>query len=142
MGDQAVIGAHARHDLRGPAVGREQLVAVAGEAGEGDVAGGGPSERPANLAILFREPFRAGTELPDPSDGRAKLVRATARGRELYPIAREVVAELETEWTRQLGRAKMRRLRALLEELNAGLAQLRLESARDAGGGDHPARRS
>jgi DNA-binding MarR family transcriptional regulator len=59
--------------------------------------------------------------VPDPGDGRAKLVRATPRGRELYPIAREVVAELEAEWTRRLGRAKMRRLRALLEELNAAL---------------------
>jgi DNA-binding MarR family transcriptional regulator len=60
--------------------------------------------------------------VPDPSDGRAKLVRATARGREVYAIAREFVAELEAEWTRRLGEAKMRRLRRLLEELNAELA--------------------
>ncbi|HEX3316869.1 MAG TPA: MarR family transcriptional regulator [Solirubrobacteraceae bacterium] len=59
--------------------------------------------------------------VPDPSDRRAKLVRATPRGRELYAIAREVVAEVEAEWTRRLGRAKMRRLRLLLEELNAAL---------------------
>ena len=59
--------------------------------------------------------------LPDPSDRRAKLVRATARGRELYAIAREVVAELEEEWTKLLGKEKMRRLRAILEELNDGL---------------------
>jgi DNA-binding MarR family transcriptional regulator len=137
---------------------------------------------PENLAILLREPFRAGTELlhrrfaerghpeirpphdnvmqflddggtrvsmlaeraqitkqsmaelvahlerlgyvervPDPSDRRAKLVRATSRGKQLYAIAREVVAEIEAEWTRRLGKAKMRRLRELLEELNAGL---------------------
>jgi DNA-binding MarR family transcriptional regulator len=137
---------------------------------------------PENLAILLREPFRAGTDLlhrrfaerghpeirpphgnvmqylddggtrvsvlaeraqmtkqsmaelvahleqlgyveraPDPSDRRAKLVRATPRGRQLYAIAREVVAEIEAEWTRRLGKAKMRRLRELLEELNAGL---------------------
>jgi len=59
--------------------------------------------------------------VPDPSDGRAKLVRATARGDELYAIAREFVAELEQEWTERLGAQKMRRLRALLEELNAAL---------------------
>ena len=137
---------------------------------------------PENLAILLREPFRAGNEVlhrrfaerghagvrpphanvmqfldddgtrvsvlaeraqmtkqsmaelvlhlerlgyvervPDPSDRRAKLVRATARGGQLYAIAREVVAELEAEWTRRLGKAKMRQLRALLEELNAAL---------------------
>ena len=137
---------------------------------------------PENLAILLREPFRAGTEMlhrrfaepghpeirppqgnvmqflddagtrvsvlaeraqitkqsmaelvahlerlgyvervPDPSDKRAKLVRATRRGRQLYAIARDVVAEIEADWTKRLGKAKMRQLRELLEELNAGL---------------------
>jgi DNA-binding MarR family transcriptional regulator len=137
---------------------------------------------PENLAILLREPFRAGTEVlhrrfaergqpeirpphgnvmqfldddgtrvsvlaeraqitkqsmaelvlhlerlgyvervPDPSDRRAKLVRATPRGKQLYAIARDVVAEIEAEWTKRLGKAKMRQLRELLEELNAGL---------------------
>src|SRR5919202_1447191 len=57
--------------------------------------------------------------IPDPADGRAKLVRATARGSDLYAIAREFIAELEREWTERLGEAKMRQLRALLEELNA-----------------------
>ena len=56
--------------------------------------------------------------VPDPSDRRAKLVRATARGEEVYEIAREFVEELEEAWTQRLGRDKMRQLRALLEELN------------------------
>ena len=55
---------------------------------------------------------------PDPSDRRAKLVRPTARGEELYAIAREFVRELEAEWTKRLGRADMRRLRELLQRLN------------------------
>jgi DNA-binding MarR family transcriptional regulator len=59
--------------------------------------------------------------VPDPSDRRAKLVRATRRGKQLYAIARDVVAEIEAEWTRRLGKTKMRQLRELLEELNAGL---------------------
>src|ERR671925_557980 len=57
----------------------------------------------------------------DPNDRRAKLVRPTARGNELYAVAREVVAELEAEWTKRLGKTKMGRLRALLEELNEAL---------------------
>jgi DNA-binding MarR family transcriptional regulator len=57
----------------------------------------------------------------DPTDRRAKLVRATARGRELYAIAREFVAELEARWTRRMGARKMRELRTLLEELNEEL---------------------
>ena len=139
-------------------------------------------DAPENLAILLREPFRAGTavlhkrfaarghpdiraphgnvmqflddagtrvsalaeraqmtkqsmaelvahlerlgyveRVQDPTDRRAKLVRATPRGRELYAIAREVVAEIEAEWTRRLGKTKMGQLRSLLEELNASL---------------------
>jgi DNA-binding MarR family transcriptional regulator len=56
--------------------------------------------------------------VPDPSDRRAKLVRATPQGSEVYAIARRFVKELEDEWSAQLGASKMRRLRALLEELN------------------------
>jgi DNA-binding MarR family transcriptional regulator len=63
--------------------------------------------------------------VPDPGDRRAKLVRATARGREVYAIAREFVAETEDEWTARLGARKMRQLRALLEELNETLRQER-----------------
>jgi|SRR6188472_179887 DNA-binding MarR family transcriptional regulator len=59
--------------------------------------------------------------VPDPADGRAKLVRATPRGKELYAIAREFVAELEQRWTEQLGARKMRQLRQLLVELNEAL---------------------
>jgi DNA-binding MarR family transcriptional regulator len=59
--------------------------------------------------------------VPDPSDRRAKLVRATPRGQEIYAIAREVVADIEREWTERLGAAKMRTLRELLVELNEGL---------------------
>lgn len=59
--------------------------------------------------------------VPDAGDRRAKLVRATGRGSEVYAIAREFVAELEAEWTRALGARKMRQLRALLVELNAAL---------------------
>jgi DNA-binding MarR family transcriptional regulator len=55
---------------------------------------------------------------PDPTDRRAKLVRATRRGRELYAIANAVSDEVEREWAQRLGRDKMRHLRALLEELN------------------------
>jgi DNA-binding MarR family transcriptional regulator len=59
--------------------------------------------------------------VPDPDDRRAKLVRATEKGDELYRIAREFVAEVEGEWTQLLGKGKMRQLKELLEELNEGL---------------------
>jgi DNA-binding MarR family transcriptional regulator len=56
--------------------------------------------------------------VPDPGDGRAKLVQATKKGNELYAIARDFVAEVEEEWTRVLGKRKMRELKSLLAELN------------------------
>src|SRR5918998_4003416 len=46
--------------------------------------------------------------VPDPDDRRAKLVRATRKGGEVYAIAREFVAELEARWTARLGEEKMR----------------------------------
>jgi DNA-binding MarR family transcriptional regulator len=58
----------------------------------------------------------------DPADGRAKLVRATPRGRELYAIAHAVGDAALARWERALGAAKMRRLYALLGELNAVVA--------------------
>jgi DNA-binding MarR family transcriptional regulator len=59
--------------------------------------------------------------VPDPTDGRAKLVRSTERGREVYAIAGEVAAEMEADWTRRVGRKRMRELRNTLAELNESL---------------------
>lgn len=59
--------------------------------------------------------------VPDPADRRAKLVRPTARGREIYALAREFVVDMEAEWTAKLGERKIRTLRELLRELNAKL---------------------
>jgi DNA-binding MarR family transcriptional regulator len=57
--------------------------------------------------------------VPDPGDRRAKLVRATARGRAVYAIVRDFLADLDARLDRELGAAKVARLRVLLEELGA-----------------------
>jgi DNA-binding MarR family transcriptional regulator len=59
--------------------------------------------------------------VPDPSDRRAKLVRATAKGGEVYALAHEFVARSEAEWERKLGKRKVDQLRELLVELNSSL---------------------
>jgi DNA-binding MarR family transcriptional regulator len=59
--------------------------------------------------------------VPDPDDRRAKLVRTTARGGEVYGLARDYIVRTEAEWGRKIGKAKLKQLRALLEELNAAL---------------------
>jgi DNA-binding MarR family transcriptional regulator len=58
---------------------------------------------------------------PDPSDGRAQIVRRTARGWAVNRTAREVVAQVQAEWTAALGAQRMAllldALRALVESL-------------------------
>ena len=57
----------------------------------------------------------------DPRDRRAKLVRATDRGREVFAVARELVEEVDARLGERLGEAKLRQLRLLLQELDAAL---------------------
>lgn len=59
--------------------------------------------------------------VPNPADRRARLVRSTARGAEVYAIAREVVDELEQRLVARLGHKRFSQLRELLEEVNAEL---------------------
>jgi DNA-binding MarR family transcriptional regulator len=59
--------------------------------------------------------------ITDPTDGRAKLVRATERGREVFAIVRELVAEIDARLLARLGAAKLAQLRTLLQELDEGL---------------------
>jgi DNA-binding MarR family transcriptional regulator len=59
--------------------------------------------------------------VPDPDDRRAKLVRSTERGREVFAIARAGMAAVDVRLRRRLGDAKVEQLRTLLEELDAAL---------------------
>ncbi len=59
---------------------------------------------------------------PDPGDRRAKIVRATAKGREVYAIARETTTELEARLADALGERELGRLRALLARAGEVLA--------------------
>ena len=55
--------------------------------------------------------------VPDPTDGRARLVVITARGRETIPLAAAEVAAIEAEWTAHLGERRMAELRRTLVRL-------------------------
>lgn len=55
--------------------------------------------------------------VPDPADGRARLVRITPRGSAVQAAAAEVVAEVEAEWERHLGPRRMNALRETLVRL-------------------------
>lgn len=55
--------------------------------------------------------------VPDPTDGRATLVRMTARAEAILPVARAEEARIEAEWEAHLGKERMGQLRAALESL-------------------------
>jgi DNA-binding MarR family transcriptional regulator len=54
---------------------------------------------------------------PDPSDGRARLVRLSRRGREMADHANAAAARIEAEWAAHLGPRRMRDLREALTRL-------------------------
>ena len=53
----------------------------------------------------------------DPTDGRARLVRMTARAKKAVPHARAEEERIEQEWLAHLGPRRMRQLRDSLIEL-------------------------
>ncbi|MGH3907095.1 MAG: hypothetical protein ACRDTE_23405 [Pseudonocardiaceae bacterium] len=54
---------------------------------------------------------------PDPTDGRARLVHIAERGAAATALANRAVAEVEAEWSAQLGQQRMRQLRHALTRL-------------------------
>ena len=59
--------------------------------------------------------------VPDPSDGRAKLVRLTDRGRETVPIALEAIRAVAADWRGAIGDRHFDQLVAGLQRLNDNL---------------------
>ena len=57
--------------------------------------------------------------VPDPSDGRAKIIRLTERGREAQVFGRELIDELESDWAERYGADRIAALRDVLEAVDA-----------------------
>lgn len=57
--------------------------------------------------------------LPDPSDGRAKIIRLTERGRLAQATGRRLIDELEREWGERYGEERIAALRDALEAVGA-----------------------
>ncbi|NEM07580.1 MarR family winged helix-turn-helix transcriptional regulator [Geodermatophilus normandii] len=60
--------------------------------------------------------------LPDPSDGRARLVRLTDRGREAEEAVRGRLDAVERDWARRVGEDRYAVARAVLADLAPGPA--------------------
>lgn len=57
--------------------------------------------------------------VPDPEDGRAKIIRLTTKGHEAYVVGRGLIAELEREWAERFGEERVAALREVLEAVHA-----------------------
>jgi DNA-binding MarR family transcriptional regulator len=57
--------------------------------------------------------------VPDPDDGRAKIIRLTERGREARAIGRRLIDEVEGEWAERYGEERVAALREALEAITA-----------------------
>src|SRR5919107_3725928 len=54
---------------------------------------------------------------PDPTDGRARLVTITSKGRAMIELSLPVVREIEAAWEAHLGPTQSRQLRQILTRL-------------------------
>src|SRR5437764_9354173 len=57
--------------------------------------------------------------VPDPSDGRAKIIRLTERGRIAQEIGRGLIDDIEREWAECFGAERIAALREALEAITA-----------------------
>ena len=55
--------------------------------------------------------------VPDPTDGRARLIRVTAKGRDVIAVAMVETQRIEAEWETRLGADRFREMRRALEDL-------------------------
>ncbi|MCL2419282.1 MAG: MarR family winged helix-turn-helix transcriptional regulator [Conexibacteraceae bacterium] len=57
--------------------------------------------------------------LPDPTDGRVKIIRLTDRGCEAQRIGLALIDEIERDWAERYGEAEIAALRETLEAITA-----------------------
>ncbi|MFZ1578451.1 MAG: MarR family transcriptional regulator [Nostocoides sp.] len=77
----------------------------------------GVTKQTASLLVAALEREGLVERVPDPEDGRARLIRLSTRGREAAQRAMEVVIGVEGEWTAHLGPELTERLREALIRL-------------------------
>ena len=77
----------------------------------------GITKQSAGLLVDQLEHSGYVARVPDPTDGRARLVQIAERGARSVEASREIVAEVEAELTAHLGVRRMAQLRRILTDL-------------------------
>ena len=77
----------------------------------------GVTKQTASLIVAALEREGLVERVPDPADGRARLIQLSSRGRQAAQRAMEVVIGVESEWTAHLGPELTERLREALVRL-------------------------
>ena len=75
------------------------------------------TKQTASLLVAALERQGLVERIPDPADGRARLIRFTTKGRGASNLAREIVMSVEREWTDHLGPGPAACLREALTRL-------------------------
>ncbi len=57
--------------------------------------------------------------VPDPNDGRAKIIRLTERGHAAQALGFELISDIEREWAERFGEERIAALRDALEAVTA-----------------------
>jgi DNA-binding MarR family transcriptional regulator len=79
----------------------------------------GMTKQGVGEAVSDLERLGYAERVADPSDGRAKIIRLTARGREAQRAAYAIIGEIEGEWVQRFGAERVEGMRDLLADLTA-----------------------
>jgi DNA-binding MarR family transcriptional regulator len=105
------------HDLRPAHTPVFQLLAPQGSRVTELAEQAGIAKQSMGYLIDYLEEHGYVERVPDPTDGRAQLVRRTGRGWEVNRMSAQLVREIQQEWTQLLGEERMEHLMSLLSEL-------------------------
>jgi DNA-binding MarR family transcriptional regulator len=92
-------------------------------------AGAGLTKQAVGEAVTELERLGYVTRVPDPQDGRAKIIKLTDRGMDAVIKGRRIFAEIEADWAEQIGPELMASFREAATRIAA------LEGVRTEAGG-------
>jgi DNA-binding MarR family transcriptional regulator len=77
----------------------------------------GMTKQAVGEAVSDLERLDYAERIADPSDGRAKIIRLTERGRAAQQIGFQIIADIEQEWIERFGSDRVEGMRSLLLDL-------------------------